>query len=206
VASQQQEPGNERKSLAQRVWAKTYALVFFAVIGATIVLWQHDHLWAGRVWSAVFGGVGFIALYQGLRGLSLARKSEMWRPVEAVIVAARLVEQQHTTGSGMLRGTAVDYFPDITFEYEYQGEKHRGNRLLFVTVNWPGPEAQKIMERFPVGTHANAWVDPDDPRRAVLLKGVEGYGYRYATALTVGTVFAAIGMVGWLLAPLLRRL
>jgi hypothetical protein len=202
----EQQPVAEPKSLGQRLWEKSYTLVFFAIVGATIALWLHDHMWAGRVWSAIFGGVGLVALVHGFRGLSLARESERWRPVEAEVVKAHLEEHRHTTGQGAARGTSIDYYPRITYEYEYEGEKHQCDRLIFVNVNWPGPEAQQIMDRFPVGSRHTAWVNPNDPRRAVLLKGVKGYGYRYATAFAVGTVFTVIGVVGWFLSPLLRRM
>jgi hypothetical protein len=77
------------------------------------------------------------------------------------------------------------------------------DKILFLKVNYSSSAAQATVARYAAGAHATAYVNPGNPRIAVLEPGLEGKRARYAIAAIVGIGFMILGIAMWLLVPLL---
>jgi len=132
---------------------------------------------------ALVGAAGFwVAMVQPLVLIFAARS---WRETSCVILSSQVAES-----SGSKGGT---YKPDILFTYSVCGRSYQSRQYRFGDVFSSGREGkEKIVAAFPPGMRAPCWVDPADPRQAVLERGL-------SPALLVGLfplLFLAIGAGG----------
>ena len=85
------------------------------------------------------------------------------------------------------------YSVDVLYTYEFNGTRHRSSRYSFETGSSSGRASKKaVVDALPEGKATVCYVDPDDPKEAVLNR-----------ELTAGTwfgliplVFVLVGMVG----------
>jgi hypothetical protein len=85
------------------------------------------------------------------------------------------------------------YSVDVLYEYDHGGERFRGNRYRFFGGSSSGEEGKRrVVERLPPGARVDAWVDPEDPSRAVLDRALGGFMLFAALPL----VFLAVGIGG----------
>lgn len=83
--------------------------------------------------------------------------------VDATVTAAGIDE-------GSVRG-GIDYYPNVTFEYRYEGVEYTGDDVFPGSFNAKYgnvSEAESIIEQYPVGETVTAYVDPDSPEEAYL--------------------------------------
>ncbi len=152
--------------------------------------------------SVLFGGVGVGALGHALWSLAIARRSENWFPVEAVVITSRLDVTTDQPEPGRVGEPAIDtYWPRIEFEYQFQGQTYHSDRIIFAQVNFPRQQAEELVARHPVGSRVAAYVNPGRPRQAVLEKGTQGEAKQHAVAFIVGGISAFAGLGLWFLAP-----
>jgi hypothetical protein len=88
------------------------------------------------------------------------------------------------------------YIPRIEYTYSYQGREHHGQtvRSFRLLSNLRGP-AELICARYPVGTCVEVFVDPENPRQALLEPG--GGGALVPVTLVGAFVFVTLGLI-WL--------
>lgn len=193
-------------SVFWKVWEKTWWLVFLVFCAVMILLWRHDHALAGRTFAGVFIALAFLGLGHALRWLRLARASERWLPVEATVVRAEIRTETTTSGVGSRRDTMTFVYPEMEFAYEYQGRVHRSDRIVFAEINWPPEQARSYIAAHPAGTRLTAWVDSERPELAVIERGLAEHRGKYVTSLVIAAILLVMGVVGFVLAPLLRRI
>lgn len=174
-----------------------------------VILFFGGFIWLGftgrillLLWlfGGLFAAVGLHALLYGWWSRTQARRSEYWFPAEGRVLSSQ-VEVRTDTSSDSPR-TAIDtYWPSIEYEYEFQGETYRSDRIILVEVNYPRKKAEALVARNPVGARVQVYVDPSHPRRAVLEKGLAGQERQYSIFMIVGGIFLPIGLLLCFLAP-----
>lgn len=88
------------------------------------------------------------------------------------------------------------YSIDIRYRYEWNGQEYSGDRYHFSSFGSSSGYQGKadVVERYPVGSEAPCWVDPDDPEESVLARKV---GWE-ALFVLLPLVFVIIGLLGGL--------
>ena len=189
-----------------KVWEKTYVLWFLAFVGLN-VLAAGSYGWMAvvRAWGAGFALIGLATLAWCLVATGRARASVAWRPVQARILSSRVTRETSSRSDVDDAIPITYYFPEVVYEYDVEGLTYTSNKILFLTVNCRRVEAEETVARYPAGAQVTAWVDPRQPRRAVLEPGLRGKRGKYAKAAIVGAVFTAAGAAVWLLLPVFAR-
>lgn len=178
-----------------RIWPRIYILVFLVFAGLNLLA-ANQYGWSAlvRFWGAGFALIGLAAVAWTWRGIRKAQASAGWPRVEARIVSSRVaVEREGSTSSIEYGGRMTYYYPEIQYEYDVEGLTYRSSRILFVNVNYSHEDARAAVARYPAGGKAAAFVDPANPRLAVLEPGLEGGKGKYARAGLVGAVFTLAG-------------
>lgn len=179
-----------------KVWEKFFYLI--AAVLFALIYWASENygsLAVARARCAAFGLIGLAMLAYAWRLSARGRASTAWLPVEARILDSEVV-------SG--RGGTPYFFPRVTYQYEVQGLTYHSSNVVLVKVEYALAEAHAIVGKYPAGARVLAYVDPADPRTAVLEPGV-GNTRQYATSAVVGGIFTVFGAAAWFLIPLLAR-
>jgi len=189
-----------------KVWEKTYILIFFAFVGLNILAaYRFGWTTVVRWWGGGFALTGFSVLAWTWRGVRRAEASRGWLPVEARILTSHIEVRREGSSGVEYGGRITYYYPQVWYEYDAQGLTYRSTRILFVNVNYAHADAEATIARYPAGGRATAFVNPENPRIAVLEPGIEGKRGKYAIAGIVGAAFAAIGVGMWFLTPIVAR-
>jgi len=186
-----------------KVWEKTSVLIFLLFVGLNVVA-GNAYGWRAviRGWGAGFALIGLATLLWYWVGTRRAAASTGWRPVQARILSSRVtVEQSSSDPDWDNIGPITYYYPEVVYEYDVEGATYTSNKILFVAVNYRHAEAEATVARYPAGSRVTAWVDPHNPRLAVLEPGLEGKRGKYAIAAVVGAAFTAVGAALWFLLP-----
>lgn len=163
-----------------------------------------------RSGGALFALIGFGCLAYAWLAANRARASLEWRPAQARILRSHVAVQQDSMARSEYNRsptrTPVTYYsPDVEYEYGVQGTTYRSNSVFVVNASRGKTDAEATVARYPAGGCATAWVDPRNPNRAVLERGVEANRSAYMTAAIVGAVFTAVGLAIWFIVPVLFR-
>ncbi|HUE73064.1 MAG TPA: DUF3592 domain-containing protein [Pirellulaceae bacterium] len=88
------------------------------------------------------------------------------------------------------------YDAKIRYEYDAQGQSHRGDtvRNFSMRMNGGRQEAQRIVKRFPVGKRVTVYYDPARPGQSVLKRGLRGGDFFLPLFMTP---FNIIMLGGW---------
>jgi hypothetical protein len=115
--------------------------------------------------AILFLAVGVAMLCSELRALIYGLASRSWPSAEAEVIQAAV--ERH----GRL---SIHFEPSVTFRYRWNGRELLGKRLTFGGA-WTSDEgeAQRWVERYPVGSHAVARVCPSRPKLVTLVPGPE---------------------------------
>ena len=105
------------------------------------------------------------------------RSAKSWRKTRCVIVSSSVSEDE--TDSGLYRIL-------VTYEYDFAGRHYSSSRYSFSTLVTAGYRGKKrVAGRLAPGTTAFCYVNPDDPRDAVIERGL-------TWDMVFGGAFAAI--------------
>jgi hypothetical protein len=113
-----------------------------------------------------FGGIFVVVgggLFIGLGVIPVARMIDAasWPETECTIVSSEVESHQSDDGT--------TYSIDILYSYRTAGRDWRSNRYDFSSGSSSGYEGKrKVVDRYPPGSTATCYVDPDDPSSAVL--------------------------------------
>lgn len=133
----------------------------------------------GLLFIAVGGGL-FIAIGVVPGARLLAARS--WLETPCTIISSTV--RSHSTDDD------TSYRVDILFQYEIDAVPYRSNRYDFLNFGSSGYDSKReIVDRYPEGSSAVCFVDPDDPTRAVLVRD-------FSPAYLVGLfplLFAVVG-------------
>jgi hypothetical protein len=75
------------------------------------------------------------------------------------------------------------------------------NASLPWTLTGPKKEAEAVVSRYPGEASVTVWVNPENPRQAVLERGIRNYKIKFTWALIIGFSFFVAGTTGWYLLP-----
>lgn len=140
--------------------------------------------------SAFLMVFGFGAMAFATIATSVRYKKARWVAIPASVRESYV--SQSSTGRG-----GVMYVPVIEYHYEYAGNKHH-SRTISPDLHYAGSSepsfAEKWVSLLPVGTQVTAYVDRDNPTRAVLFPE-----YRYGWWHAFLVAFAIFGFSNFLL-------
>lgn len=183
-----------------KIWEKTYVLIFFAFVGLNVLAGlRYGWLTVVRSWGAGFAAIGLSALVWTWRCVRRAEASRSWPGVEARILSSRVEVKRESGLDEEYGGRITYYYPEVEYEYDVQGVTYRSTKILFVDVNYSREEAHATVARYPAGGRAAAYVDPANPRTAVLEPGLEGKRGKYGIAGGVGAALTVAGVAMWFL-------
>lgn len=121
-----------------------------------------------------------------------ARAARSFRAVPAIVVSANVWE-----GGSARRGSM--YSPRILTRYEMAGQSYESDRYFFTGDGWSDrASVQDVVDRYPVGATVEVYVDPDDPRSAVLNRtppdGRAAWPLMALTLLPLGLIVYGLGL------------
>lgn len=139
-----------------------------------------------------FAGLAVVYFFS-VQPLLLAYEARSWQAVPCTILASEVGTHRGSKGS-------KTYSIDIKYRYEIQNQTYEGDDYNFFTGSSSGYDSKAaIVEKYPPGSAQTCYVNPRDPREAVLYRDFDAdYLFGFFGLLFVGV---ALG-VGYLL---LRR-
>jgi hypothetical protein len=128
-----------------------------------------------------------IAIFIGARMLVLSKASLDW-PTAAGLVLSSQVEEDYDSEDG------YTYYPQVAYQYTVDGQAYESERVFFGLGSAPEEDAYEIVARFPAGSAAAVYYNPDKPQQAVLVPGNE-YAPRYL--IVIGVIMMVISTAGF---------
>jgi hypothetical protein len=123
-------------------------------------------LWAPIAFGGVFvlaGGAFFVGM--GLLPWLRLLDARSWQETECTVLSSEV--RSHRSDDG------TTYSIDILYEYERDGRIRRSNQYSFASWSSSGYDSKaEVVAEHPPGTRTVCYVDPDDPGRAVLDRGL----------------------------------
>jgi Protein of unknown function (DUF3592) len=116
------------------------------------------------IFSALLTAFGSLGLIRNLRDLLRAFASSKWPRGEAVVIAAAI----HTRRGP--RGRTV-FEPTVAYRYDFQHTEYSGHQIAFGDVTSDRDGAQRVIDRFAVGTKWEVAICDRKPEMAVLHAG-----------------------------------
>jgi hypothetical protein len=110
---------------------------------------------------------GIVGVYTCVRASDRAMSQTAWLKAPGSVIGAEV------------RYDGEMYYPSITYEYTYSSAKFTGTKFksALLQYNWRGP-SERVVQRFPKGASIEVYVNPDNPREAVLEPGgTAGYSF-----------------------------
>ena len=99
--------------------------------------------------------------YLFIRPVGLIVAARSWRETPCTIVSSQVGEHSDSDGS--------TYSVDITFAYTVDGVDRQSSSYDFSKGSSSGYDGKKaVVDRYPAGSRAVCYVDPEDPERAVI--------------------------------------
>lgn len=155
---------------------------------------------AKAVFTLAFVGAGF-ATFIFFTALPVLRwhAAASWTQVPCQIVSSQVgkytrketVRDSTTRRSTERRVTKTSYSLDITYRYDWGGRTYHSDRYDFLKSSSSDPAAsRRIAARYPAGSQAFCYVDPNSPDQAVLYREFKN---SYLTGL-FGLLFVAVGV------------
>ena len=127
-------------------------------------------------------GIGFVYLIGS--DVFATAQTYAWEAAPCTIDSIR-IDEQHSENSPFT--IAVNY------RYSYQGRNYTSSSFTADDARYDDyTEVQHLVEQYPVGEQATCYVNPDDPRQAVLQRGSLWLGF----AVLFPMIFVAIGLGG----------
>lgn len=132
------------------------------------------------------GAALFYFLFIRPVGLIVAARS--WQETPCTIVSSQVGEHSDSDGT--------TYSVDITFAYEVDGAEMRSSDYDFSKGSSSGYDRKKaVVDRYPPGSRAVCYVDPENPRRAVINRNFSA-GYLIGL-FPLLFLFAGLGGLIW---------
>ena len=149
--------------------------------------------------ALAIGGFGLAVLAIVVSSLREAAAMKRWPVAEGRVLSAK-VEKYRTSvsrGTGGPRDRMTLYRPILLYEYEVAGKRFRGSRVAQSPgLNRGVPEfAQKVVDRYPIGSAVAVRYNPRRPDESVLEARVPNswiFGAAVGVALLVLAVYTYV--------------
>lgn len=139
-----------------------------------------------------FLAVGCCSVYGGVSLEKAGREPESWPTTQGTILLSHVnsyLDENVTDEYGL---PTLFYRPVIRYEYEVAGARHVGKAVNIYPIASSQPSAaNEVVARYPAGTTATVYYQPDEPACAVLEPGAPGSWM----LILFGAVFAAFGLI-----------
>ena len=133
-----------------------------------IEVFQNFALLFGSLFAVSMLLLGALLAGIGLFAMQRHRAAAGWPQAAATIEASSVVAERHFEGKLFFR-------PVIRYRYAAPGGNYVGDKLATTSRLYPKEAtAQRIADRYPLGTTVMARYNPDDPAEAVLERGASG--------------------------------
>ena len=188
-------------------WEKAWWVFAIIFVGGFFYLAVTDADLLVRLFSLVFIIIGFGTLIYVERMRRQQQKSLSWRPTQGRILSSEVKKEYLRSGSGRGPGTSgttgdiTIYRPRVEYSYEYHGTSYQSKRIITVDINWPKKEAEAVVSCYPGEASVTVWVNPENPRQAVLERGIRNYKIKFTWAFIIGFSFFVAGTTGWFVLP-----
>lgn len=146
----------------------------------------------GMAFGAVFFGIGTVAcVYLLAVPVVQVGKAKAWKETPCVIEHSRV-----TSSRGSKGGTT--YSAEVLYRYEFGGTVHRSDCLTFAAAGIQGQtRSREYVERMAPGHRTVCFVDPVDPKAAVLDRGDSGVFSAVLIILVFPVAGAGIMIFSW---------
>lgn len=152
--------------------------------------------------GGAIASIGVFFIVVGIGEWRDGEASRSWPVVEGRVILSRLATHTTRAGSGS-SGASTSTFHEIRYEYLVDDVHHKAGRVSFKVAMGEG-DARTRAAAYPEGAIVAVHVDPEDPDRAVLEPGADGWN---AVPIAIGGVAvlfpAAVVTFAW---RLCRRL
>ena len=128
-------------------------------ISPSTFLESNFHRFVGLI-AVILGSLA--CFYTGYRPWSLAATAEQWKEIPCSILSSGMKEYSNENG--------VSYAPDIRYSYEVDGKIYESRRVFLVSLGGNETTVKRFLGKYPVGSSASAFVNPNDHTEAVLDK------------------------------------
>lgn len=143
----------------------------------------------------IFIIIGVAILISGLLGYRKAKASANWPEVQGKIEAS---EVKLIPPNWWDQVKVSVYSPQITYSYVVNGIEYHSNQISIARLDTAIKDgAQKMVEKYPVGSSVAVRYDPQKPGFAFLESGESGL----MLPLLIGSVVLIIGVIGLFLIP-----
>ena len=187
------------------VWEKAWWVFAIIFVSGFVFLAVTDEKLLIRLLCIIFTIVGIGTLIYVERMRRQQKASLAWRQAQGQILHSEVKKEYLRSGRGPgTSGTTGDitiYRPRIEYHYDYHGTSYQSKRIITVDINWPKKEAEAAVARYPVESSVTVWVNPENPRQAVLEKGIRNYKIKFTWAFIIGFSFFVAGATGWIVLP-----
>jgi hypothetical protein len=90
-----------------------------------------------------------------------------WPTVLGIVQSAEVLEMKSGRGTG--------HVPRVTYAYEVDGVKYKGDRIYITDVGESPDQARNTIAPFPANASVRVYFDRDDPSRSLLKPGLYWY-------------------------------
>lgn len=138
--------------------------------------------------GVAFVGMGGFSTWQmGISPILQSKAAETWPEIPCTITKSFV--ESHSDSDG------TTYSVEIRFSYEWEGREYFGEDYTFSDTSSSGRASKKeIVDRYPEGSTATCFVNPDAPYQAVITRDM-GFVPYAVTAFTSIFVFVGIGLI-----------
>lgn len=189
--------------------ATRYTLRTFKAQAARFVTMMWGLIWLlGLTFAGLMGWMLSMA-DETQQSIDCAIAAQSWTEVPATITHSDIERKVRSTKSGHY----TEWINHISYDYRYGTAMHTSKQIA--CTYYPSRQesyAQTLRQQFPVGHRTSAWVDPQEPTRAVLLSyPTEPFERRRNGMLIASGVMVLVGLftgalIYWLLLKRNRRL
>jgi len=108
-------------------------------------------------------------------------------------VEAHVLDSRISTHRG---GKSTSYSPTISYEYQVDGDWYRSSQVMAYDENGSYSWADEIVSQFPKGLHVSAYLDPLNPKEAILIRRYSATPYFLAGLSTAMTSVGLLMLLG----------
>jgi hypothetical protein len=143
----------------------------------------------------IAGILGLFGLFLGIMGIITiisGGKQKKWPAGNGRVLASRLEEKREEVRADEGTSTLVGFAPLVEYEYIHKGERYTASTLSSAEKQYARAQAQKVIDRYPIGSTVKVYVNPDSPVVTVLEPGGSISGMIF---LIIGLAFIAAAIL-----------